>query len=151
MTEILAFITSRAGRAVAASLLVIALMVGCTVQRHQLKAVRADLKEARAALYVPGTKVTWRVTAQDAQANLNVCHGDRDSLMGALGRQNAALAALQADGARRVAETSRALQAARKQGAAALAEANRILGITPEGSDTCARLLDAERQISEGP
>ena len=117
----------------------------------RLKSAKADLVEARAALYVPHSKprVTWKAAAELAQANLTMCRTSTRNLEASLAVQTEAVEALRVEGDRLAAAAAKALQEGRKQGMAAQAEADRIMGITPRGSELCERLIDMERQITE--
>lgn len=150
----LAFFLSPLGRSTVITAVFIALMGSCSVQSARLKSAKADLATAKALLYVPDlkgkpTRVTWQQKAELAETNLSTCRTNGETLSGALERQSASLTALKAEGDRRARDNAKALEAGRKQGAAALSEAERILGLHTKGADTCQRLLDAERQISE--
>lgn len=147
MMNALAFLASGVGRMASVSALVIVLAVSCQVQTSRLHRVKGELEDARAALYVAGpdgkpTAETWRMVADRTKGALSSCQA-------AAIRQNSAVEALKADGDRRQAEQAQALLAAKKQAAAAKASADRILAIRPRGNDVCARMLDAERQITE--
>jgi hypothetical protein len=72
----------------------------------------------------------------DARADLGQCRTNRQHLEGALTNQNAAIAALRADGERRAAELERVAIAARASGARAQSDAAAIMARRP-GADAC--------------
>ena len=152
---ILSFLLSPLGRRLGFALAMSLVLGFGLVQSARLKHAKADLSAARAALYVPGangkpSRLTWEAKAKAAADDLETCNASTAALSAAIERQNSSVAALKAEGDRRAAETARAVQAAKKQGMATQAEADRILAIRARGNDTCQRLLDAERQITEG-
>ncbi len=155
MMGLLLFLKSPIGRGLGISLIFLGVLGACTVQTERLKRTKADLATAKALLYVPDirtgkpTRVTWQAAAALAEASLNTCRASVSNLETAVARQNASLEAAKAEGDRKARDLAKALQAAQKQGMAAQANAERILGIDARGGDTCQRLLDAERQITE--
>lgn len=104
--------------------------------KHHLKEVRAELKVTKAKLVNPVTKATW-------ESEANVCHA-------ALTAQNAAVAALKADGDRRAQEVARAVQQASHAQRRASDAAKSILNFKPpKTDDTCERLMAVEKAITE--
>jgi hypothetical protein len=70
-------------------------------------------------------------------ADLGTCRTNKVTLQNAIDRQNAAVAALAAEGQRRAAEARKALDAAQAGVAAANKRAGQLLAIKP-GADRCA-------------
>lgn len=149
MLPILLFLKSAAGRNAIVAVLITGLLATSCVQTARVKSLKADLKDAKALLYVPDSKprVTWQATAERAAQDLGTCRGSNETLSGALDRQNAALEAQKADGLRRATELARALQAAKKQASAAQSAADRILAFRSDTSDQCAKLLEVDALV----
>jgi hypothetical protein len=83
-----------------------------------------------------------------AEANLRTCRGNVAALQGSVDAQNAAVAALKADGERRARLLADELRQARSESASAARRADTILAARPKGPDVCAKLLDLDRTIS---
>ena len=156
MSFILKLLTGSAGPWVLSGLAVAFLMLsgGLAIQTHRVEGAKADLKEARAALYVPGadgkpTKLTWRAKAEAAERNLGTCQTNGLKLQVEIGRQNAAVDTAAAEGRQRTADAEKAVQAARTATQRAEKAAASILNRQPVGIDTCARVLDVDRQFLE--
>lgn len=123
-------------------------VAGWTIQTHRVDRLKDDVREAKAALLVPGTKVTWKTQAERAGRDFSQCALELQGAAHQLGVQNAAVEALKADGDRRARELASALQAARNQALAAQSAADRIASARLESEDTCKRLLEIEAVIT---
>lgn len=114
------------------------------IQGARVERLKDDVRDAKAALYVPGAKPrqTWEARARSLETRLGQCDA-------ALEAQNAAVRALETESARRATEVAQALQAARNQAATLKSAADRILDARLPADDTCKRLLEVERLITE--
>lgn len=156
MGSILLFLNSSLGRMAAMGIALALVLASCGVQTARLKHTKAELQKARAELYVQGadgrpSQLTWQKRASDDERDLLTCHQNVTTQALAISAQNSAVDALKAEADRKGAQVAAALQTARKSVLAAQSEADRISRIHVTGSDTCQRLLDAERQITESP
>lgn len=129
----------------AAGVVGLALLAAIGVQSARLDHAKRDLGEARAALVDPATGIAWRELAASRGRDLAECVLARAVLTGAITRQNAAVAALKAEGERRAAESRAALSAARGEASRARREAAAILGRQPP-ADRCQGALDLIRE-----
>lgn len=151
--EAIAFLASPIARRLAVGA-VLALILGFgAVQTVRLNHAKQDLEAARAALYVPDaaghpTQQTWKAVAQRETADHQTCEASLSTTLASLDAQNAAVDALKAETAKRTAAAAQALAEGRAKASAAEAAANRILAAHPQG-DLCARMLEAERLITE--
>lgn len=110
------------------------------VQTTRLNHAKADLKAAIEAQYVPEMKprTLWRTVAETAAKNLAVCRVARADLTTSLGEQNAAVAALKAEGDIRARQAEKAvLEARRAREGASKAITSMLNGKLPPGADQC--------------
>lgn len=126
-----------------------ALALGVTVQTVRVDRLKDDVREAKAALLVPGTKVTWKTQAERAGRDLAQCSLELQGAGHAIQVQNAAVETMRAEGDRRAREVAEALQAAKKAASAATSAADRIGSAKLSSDDTCRRLLEIEAVITE--
>ena len=83
-----------------------------------------------------------------SEASLDTCRTNTDTLKGALGRQNAAVYALKAEGAARVAQSDKAAQAARAVAESYRRRSRDVLAAEPRTGDLCAAAVDLiERHV----
>lgn len=128
----------------------LALLLGAlAIQSARLANTKGDLRDARAALVNPLTMKTWQSEALRDARDLATCKANTDSLRAAVDRQNAAVTAAAAEGQARTAAAQKAVQQARTATQRAEAKAQAILSRQPVGIDTCARVLDVDRQFTE--
>lgn len=150
----LAFLASPMARIVGVASLIVVLLASCKVQTERLHNAKADLKEARAALYVPDaagkpTKVTWKARAGALQRDFTTCKENTDTLRAGLDVQNNAVEALQAEGVRKAAAVAQARQAAAQAVRRAESAASELARFNPAGADECARLLSVNEALKE--
>ena len=93
---------------------------GLAWQSLQLMNVRSDLKEAKAALVA-------------ARADLRTCQSNRVALVASIDAQNRAVEAIRREGEARVAESRKAVSAARAVAESARREADRVLAMQSRG------------------
>lgn len=121
------------------------LIAAVGIQTARLDHAKHDLGNARAALVNPATGHRWEADFLTADRALKSCNVNLATVTGALDRQNAAVAALKAEGERRAAESRAALSAARGEASRARREAAAILGRQPP-ADRCQGALDLIRE-----
>jgi hypothetical protein len=142
---LLSFLTPRGWAMGGAALL----LVFGGVQTLRLGHAKGDLSEARQALLNPVTHKTWQSEAKRDAAALGTCHASVTTLEGSLASQNAAVASLGVESARRTKMLADGLEQARKGRASAEARAAGLLKRPPAGIDACARSEAARRAVLE--
>lgn len=126
---VLNFLKSPLARYIGAALAVVLVVIGFGAhERHVQRS--SDLIEMEAA-------------AKLAKSNLDQCHSNVTGLQGSVDAQNAATAALKADGDRRAKMLADGLQQARQGRAGAEARAAALLTHPAVGIDACARAAAA--------
>ena len=128
------------GGAIAGAVASIALggMLGVTVLQKNAAVKRADKLHAEIHAPVDGYI-----------ARLALCKGNVKRLDAGLARQNAALTALQADSADRLAAAGRNLATAQQTAAEYRVQASRLARATPVGVTQCDRILDVDAMVKE--
>lgn len=132
--RLLALAWQHAGRAIAT---ILAIGLGCLalVQCGEIKTLQA----------AHGELVDERDRLSD---DLATCRGSVEGLMTSLNDQNARVAAISAESARRLAASEKALGEAERGRASAVERASRLLEPTA-GADACARAYSAMEAVKE--
>ena len=130
--SVLAAVWSRAGRAVAT---LAAVGLGC-LALVQCGEVRS-LQKANGELWAERNALT---------EDLRTCRAGRDAALQSLNEQNAAVAALRDESARRIDQSAKALQQAQEGRQEAEARAKRLMA-APVGIDGCARAYSAMEAV----
>ncbi|MDP2008924.1 MAG: hypothetical protein Q8K11_01990 [Phenylobacterium sp.] len=139
MIALLGFLGSRLGGGIAAAI-VAALTVGVGVQTVRLSGAHRDVAKLAAEIDRP-------VTGYKAQ--LATCKTNREELEAKIAVQNAAVAGLKAEAAKRTADAEKAVTEALKGRESAEARAAKLLRNPPAGIDTCARAMSAFEAVKE--
>lgn len=119
----------------------IAAVIGLlTIQSMRLSHAKADLKTARLALVDDKTHETW-------QTEFKGCSDSLTAAIDATNTQNAAIASVQAESARKTALAVQALQEAAKSRAQASSSAQRLLSYRSTGKTACEALQGADAAV----